>query len=346
MHPTSTRPMDALARGELPPLERVRDDVWALAQPMPGGHLAYSFTYLLLGADGGVHVIDPGWDSDENWDRLVAALGEIVPGRSGTGAPGTGSPGTGSPGADAVTGITGTHLHPDHVGMAARLRAASGAQLAMHAVERRALEQHDTRTLDPDEAVERLRAWGVPEERRDELIQHVDRSPAGLVLAVDRELADGDLLPIAGFRVSVMATPGHTAGHLCLRDDDRGLLFIGDHVLPTVFPGLGLGGATPSNPLADYLASVDALRPYGHYEAAPGHGYRFTGLGQRAAECADHQLKRAREVASVLDEPTIWDIASRLTWTAGWDGLHGFQLLSALTQTAMHRDYVSTHSLP
>ena len=61
---------------------------------------------------------------------------------------------------------------------------------------------------------------------------------------------------------------------------------------------------------------------------------------------ADHQLERAREVASVLDEPTIWDIASRLTWTAGWDGLHGFQLLSALTQTAMHRDYVSTHSLP
>ena len=43
----------------------------------------------------------------------------------------------------------------------------------------------------------------------------------------------------------------------------RGLLFTGDHVLPTVFPGLGLGGATPSNPLADYLSSVDALRPYG-----------------------------------------------------------------------------------
>ena len=332
MHSTSTQQMDAVERGELPPLDRVRDDVWALAQPMPGGHLAYSFTYLLRDADGGVHVIDPGWDSDANWHRLTAALAAIIPGTSG---------------ADAVTGITGTHLHPDHVGMAARLRTASGAPLAMHAVERRALERHSVRHVDADEALGRLADWAVPDERRGELTQHLDRSPEGLVLAVDRELDDGDLLPVPGFRVSVLSTPGHTAGHVCLRDDDRGLLYTGDHVLPTVFPGLGLGGATPSNPLADYLASVERILPYGRYEAVPGHGYRFTGLGQRATDCADHQLKRAREVAAVLEEePTVWGIASRLTWTAGWDGLQGFQLLSALSQTEMHRDFVRRHGLP
>jgi glyoxylase-like metal-dependent hydrolase (beta-lactamase superfamily II) len=236
--------------------------------------------------------------------------------------------------------------------MAARLRAASGAPLAMHAVERRALERHSARRFDPDEGLRRLADWGVPEARRGELAQYVDRSPEGLVLAVDRALDDGELLPVAGFRVSVLSTPGHTAGHLCLRDDDRGLLYTGDHVLPTVFPGLGLGGATPSNPLADYLASIERLVPYSRYEAAPGHGYRFSGLGERAAECADHQVKRAREVAAVLQEeggnpgPSVWAIASRLTWTAGWDGLHGFQLLSALSQTAMHRDFVRRHGLP
>ncbi len=337
MHPTSTRQTDAIGRGELPPLDRVRDDVWALAQPMPGGHLAYSFTYLLRGADGGIHVIDPGWDSDANWDRLTAALAEIAPGASGTGAPGV----------DAVTGITGTHLHPDHVGMAARLRAACGAQLAMHALERRALERRSVRRTDPVAALARLEEWGVPEERRGELAQDVDRSPEGLVLAVDEELDDGDLLPVPGFRISVLSTPGHTAGHLCLRDDDRGLLFTGDHVLPTVFPGLGLGGATPSNPLADYLASVERILPYARYEAAPGHGYRFTGLDARATECAEHQLTRAREVAAVLEEePTVWGTASRLTWTAGWNGLQGFQLLSALSQTEMHRDFVRRHGLP
>jgi glyoxylase-like metal-dependent hydrolase (beta-lactamase superfamily II) len=336
MDSTSTRQADAVGRGELPPLDRVRDDVWALAQPMPGGHLAYSFTYLLQGADGGVHVVDPGWDSDANWDRLTAALTEIAPGSSGAGA---------------VTGITGTHLHPDHVGMAARLRDASGAQLAMHGTERRALEGHSTRVLDTDEVMGRLEGWGVPGERRSGLAQYVDRSPEGLVLAVDGVLSDGDVLPVPGFRLEVLATPGHTAGHICLRDDDRGLLFTGDHVLPTVFAGLGLGGPTASNPLADYLASIDRVRRFPDHEALPGHGYRFRGLAGRAEECAEHHLKRAREVAAILAEadadprsvgPSIWDIASRLTWTAGWKGLEGFQLLSALTQTEMHRDFVRT----
>lgn len=338
MDTTRTQQTEALEHGGLPPLDRVRQDVWALAQPMPGGHLAYSFSYLLLDADGCVHVVDPGWDSDANWERLMAALAVVVPGGVGAGV---------------VTGITGTHLHPDHVGMAARLREASGAEFAMHAAERQTLERHCTRLLDLDEAIGRLEEWGVPEERRSELAQFVDRSPAGLAVAVDRELSDGDVLHIPGFRIEVMATPGHTAGHICLRDDDRGLLVTGDHVLPTVFAGLGLGGATRTNPLADYLASIERIRGYGHHEALPGHGHRFTGLSGRAGECAEHQLKRAREVAQVLadtssdaGEPSIWDIASRLTWTAGWDGLHGFQLLSALSQTRMHQDFVRTHGLP
>ncbi|MBG6225481.1 glyoxylase-like metal-dependent hydrolase (beta-lactamase superfamily II) [Arthrobacter sp. CAN_A2] len=334
MHNTSTQQIEALARGELPPLEQVCDDVWSLAQPMPGGHLAYSLTYLLLGADGGVHVVDPGWDSDANWDRLTGALAAIAPDGSGAGV---------------VTGITGTHLHPDHVGMAARLRRASGAPLAMHGAERTALERHTARRgVDQDELTERLDEWDVPAPRRAELAGFVDRSPDGLVLAVDRSLSDGDVLPVPGFRTVVMSTPGHTAGHVCLRDDDRGLLYTGDHVLPTVFPGLGLGGATPSNPLADYVASIDRVRRYGHYEALPGHGHRFAGLGDRAEECADHQLKRAREVAVILgarEESSVWDVASRLTWTAGWEGLQGFQLLSALSQTEMHRDFVRAQGL-
>ncbi|MHA7240353.1 MBL fold metallo-hydrolase [Arthrobacter sp. TMS1-12-1] len=332
MKSTSTQQVEALERGELPPLEQVRADVWSLAQPMPGGHLAYSLTYLLLGADGGVHVVDPGWDSDANWARLTAALARIAPG-----------------GAASVTGITGTHLHPDHVGMAARLRQASGAPLAMHAAERAALERHSTRLLDPQENARRLRAWGVPPERHAELTRFVDRSPVGLVPAVDRTLSDGDVLPVPGFRMVVMGTPGHTAGHVCLRDDDRGLLVTGDHVLPAVFAGLGLGGPTPSNPLADYLASIDRVRRYGHYEALPGHGYRFTGLGGRAEASAGHHLTRTREVAAILEageDPSVWDLASRLTWTAGWEGLQGFQLLSALSQTEMHRDFVSAPTPP
>ena len=332
MEPTSRAQEQALGSGGLPPLEQVRDDVWALAQPMPGGHLAYSYAYLLRASDGTAHVVDPGWNSDENLDRITAALRSVAPG-------------------GILTSITGTHLHPDHVGLAARLRAASGASTAMHDVERRTLAGHDARELEAEDARTTLEGWGVPEERRRELTLHLDRSPADLTLAVDHGLTDGDVLPIPGFALTVMATPGHTAGHICLGDDDRGLMFTGDHVLPNLVAGLGLGGATTSNALADYLASVDRVSSFPDHEALPGHGYRFRGLPARAAACAEHHLSRTREVAAVLARagarsPTIWEIAAQLTWTAGWDGLHGFHLLSALAQTEMHRDYVRTAGAP
>ena len=338
MESTSRQQVDAIRAGDLPPLEEVREHVWSLAQPMPGGHLAYSFTYLVRGADGHVHVIDPGWDSEENWERLVAALEVIAPGGSGV---------------KMVSGITGTHLHPDHVGMAARLRGESGAPLALHATECRALERHDARGADPQEVAARLAAWGVPLNRRQELTGYLDRSPERLALSVDRELSDGEMLPIVGSEIRVLATPGHTGGHICLLDEQRGLLFTGDHVLPTVFSGLGLGGPTGTNPLADFVESIRRVRDHPDREALPGHGYRFRGLADRAQECLDHQLERAREVAAALAEvkadvaePTVWELAARLTWSAGWAGLQGFQLLSALSQTAMHREYVRDHGVP
>ncbi len=65
----------------------------------------------------------------------------------------------------------------------------------------------------------------------------------------DLLVEDGDVLPIAGREVRALWTPGHTAGHLCLVDEGDGLLFTGDHVLPRINPGIGLGGRTATNPL-------------------------------------------------------------------------------------------------
>jgi len=41
----------------------------------------------------------------------------------------------------------------------------------------------------------------------------------------------------------------------------------------------------------------------------------------------------------VTDDPgaSVWTIASRIGWSAGWDGLAGLLRVSALTQTDWHR---------
>ncbi len=324
MHPTSTTQYNSSESGALPQMEQVREDVWALAQPMPGSYLPYSFTYLLRDAQGGFHVIDPGSDSDENWANIIDAFSQL--GASLT----------------DIRTIIGTHLHPDHIGIMQRLREASGAVTQMHSVERHALtsDASDEWTRGP---LDKVTQWGVPDERKAEFLRMGGDVPAMSPTWPDQSLADGEKLDIAGFDVTVMLTPGHTSGHICLRDDSRSLIYSGDHVLPTIFAGLGLGENTSSNPLADYVESLRRVSEYADYEVLPGHGYRFFGIADRAEESAEHHLRRSREVADIIDrtpELSTWQIASQLTWTAGWENLRGFYAYSALNQTGFYREYV------
>jgi glyoxylase-like metal-dependent hydrolase (beta-lactamase superfamily II) len=326
VEPTSTAQFEASKNGSVPPLEQLRDDVFALAVPMPRGHIPYSFQYLLKDADGGIHVIDPGWETDDNWQLFVSALATM-----------------GAQLCD-VRSIVATHLHPDHLAMAARMREATGAPLALHHAEQDALDaQHLTRWSE-ESLARQLDDWQVPDARRGEFAQFAGSAPAAPSIVCDTTVADGDRLDIPGFDLTVMWTPGHTHGSICLRDDARSIMFTGDHLLPTMHPGLGLGGPTASNALSDYLDGLERISRYPAHEALPGHGYRFAGLADRANQSAEHHLRRSREVAQLLESDPqlpIWQIASRLTWTAGWQNLTGFFVYSALSQTSMHRDYVA-----
>ena len=282
MTATSAEQFASASTGEVPPLEQVRHDVWALGVAMPGDRIAFSLCYLLRDADGGIHIIDPGWDSAANWAALETALAAL--GSS----------------AAAVKSTIGTHRHPDHMGMAERVRGASGARVVLHEAESSSAGPVRQTSLTDLEA--QLDEWAVPHRRRPEFRPIISRGPLNLPLGIDVTVTDGQRLDIPGFDLVATLTPGHTLGHMCLRDDARRLMFTGDHVLPTMHGGLGLGGRGRANPLGDYLDSLARVAAYPDHEAFPGHGYRFTDLAGRANEHAEHHLKRSREVDSVLAE--------------------------------------------
>ncbi|MFF2052514.1 MBL fold metallo-hydrolase [Leifsonia sp. NPDC058194] len=299
--------------------ESIRSDVHLVRIPMPGGGLPFSLCYLLEDAEGRIHVIDPGSPGPLAVALIDGALHAIGK-RLGD-----------------VSSILVTHLHSDHAGAAAALRAATGAPVLMHERERDALaESHgaaglETTTLDD---------WGVPADRRAELLA-LPALPVDGVAAPDAVLTDGQLLDIPGRRVRALWTPGHTAGHLCFDDEDRGVLFTGDHILPTVNPGLGLGGPA-TDPIGDYLTALRRVAALDR-EALPGHEGPFPTLAERCAELAEHHLRRARQVQATLrlrPGASVWEVAATLTWTGGWEALAGFTLASALAQTAMHRAFV------
>lgn len=315
----------ALRDGVLPPVEQVRPGIWTFAVPFRFGVPDATLVYAVEGSDGSLALIDPGWSADGGVDEVRAALSALD--RS----------------LDDVSLVAVTHLHADHLGAAAAIRRATGARVAMHGLEVEALDRERTDAVQNDVDIA---TWGLPQHLHDGVVAAwgsgrrigLGRSEAPYA---DLLLADGDVLPIPGRTIRTLWTPGHTAGHVCFVDEADGLLFTGDHVLPRINSGIGLGGRTATNPLGDYLASLGRLDGYAALEVCPGHEYRFTDVVARAQTLARHREERSRHVAEaldVLDRPTLFEVAARVPFSGGIESMTGFLLASALTQTAFHAE--------
>jgi len=311
---------EAWQRRVLPPIEQPRAGLWSIPVPIPDNPMRYTLSYAFVGDDG-IVLVDPGWDSPDGRDRLTEGLAfaDATP-------------------AD-VRGIVLTHVHPDHHGMTGWLRETSGAWVGMHPVEASTLparawtDRHHPGT-DPGW----LRRQGVPAAEVTGLSVRPERLEALLAMAEpDRLLEDGDLLPMTGRAVRAVWTPGHTPGHLCLHDAEAGILLTGDHLLPRITPNVAVLPTSTGDPLGAYLTSLDRTAAFDADEALPAHEWRFRGLKARAAEVLDHHDKRDAEILRAVDllaEPTAWHIAASLSWSRGWDSLHGLLRRMALAGNA------------
>lgn len=70
MQPTSSAQFEGFVRGPLPPLEEVREDIWALPVGFPDPIIRYTLSYLLRDSEGRFHVIDPGWEFGRELDAV------------------------------------------------------------------------------------------------------------------------------------------------------------------------------------------------------------------------------------------------------------------------------------
>lgn len=314
----------------LPPVEDLGGDVWSIPIPFPNNPLRYTLSYLLIG-DGDAILIDPGWNSDAGMDHLVAGLRQAGLGLTD------------------VSGIVVTHYHTDHLGMAARLRMASGAWIALG--DREVLRL--ATCGDPEVALHndrrQLTLWGFPADR----LPHVALDRATLaqlqnLADPDVRLSNGSLVPAKGLSLQVVTTPGHSPGHICLVDEPHGLIFSGDHVLPRISPHIALELPGPANPLRDYYDSLELNVFEDDMEVCPAHEYRFQGMQRRAAQLIQHNRERSTEVLRALDQhnpKTVWDLARHLSWSRGWASLEAVSLRLAVSETASHIAHLRAEGL-
>jgi len=193
-----------------------------------------------------------------------------------------------------------THVHPDHIGMAGTLEAA-GAEIVMHRPE----ADHARRLWARDQGlVDVAYAWfrlhGMPPDVDDEMRkawvrmgQRVDG--IGRVTPVE----DADLLDLAGRPLRVRWTPGHTDHHAVLVDEAEGVLFAGDHVLPTITSNISVYPWSRDDPLGDFLGALRAVRALPIRRVLPAHGDPFDDLTGRVDELLAHHDARLARVSDL-----------------------------------------------
>jgi glyoxylase-like metal-dependent hydrolase (beta-lactamase superfamily II) len=310
----------------LPPRAEQLPGVWRLPLPLRDSPLGHVNTYLVR-ADDGYLLVDCGWDTADTLRALEGHLRALDVRFAD------------------VRHLVVTHIHPDHYGLAGRLREITSAELSFHRLERLYIE---SRYAEAGDLLAEMREWlrlnGTPQNELDQLNRGSTSMMERVQIAYpDRTLDGGEEIPCGHYSFKVIWTPGHAAGHICLYDAGNKVLLSGDHVLPRITPSVGLHVRTQGNPLADYL---DSLRLVGRLQAEvvlPGHGEPFRGLPERTAELLAHHQRRLDEILRLLrpgeaSACTGFQIARQMRWGSrrAWDDLSGFERRLAVTETLAH----------
>jgi glyoxylase-like metal-dependent hydrolase (beta-lactamase superfamily II) len=322
MHVTGTLQRESWDAGLVPPVERVRPGLWSIPVPLPDSPLRYVLVYALE-LDSGVALIDAGWDTPEAWAALCTGLAVA----GGTVAD--------------VRAVIVTHIHPDHYGLAGRVREASGAWVGLHPADAALLVG---RYVDTDGLVasmaDLLEVCGVPAGLVPDLAGSSMQIRSFVRMAPpDRLLEDGETLELAGWDLRAVWTPGHSPGHLCFHSPSRRLVLSGDHVLPRISPNIAVHSQQSGNPLADYLEALGTVERLECDEVLPGHEWRFSGLADRVAELRAHHRARLDEILTSLgsaDGLTCWELTTRLTWSRPLDTTSPWLQRAASGETLAH----------
>ncbi|MGW6458651.1 MBL fold metallo-hydrolase [Streptomyces sp. NPDC055078] len=306
----------------------VRTGVHRIPLPLPGDAL-HAVNAYLAEADDGLVLVDPGWASEDTTKSLAGALGSL-----GHRIP-------------DISRIVVTHVHWDHYSNAVALRAAYGIPVLLGRGSRASVEGYspgDRLYRPQSELLRRCGAFDIAERVDAAELSEAERAmPWG---PPDSWLDDHEQVPLGERALDVLATPGHTAGHIVLRDAVGGLLFAGDHVLPHITPSLALESAPEPKPLRSYLDSLRLVRNMPDTLLLPAHGPVTASAHTRVEELLVHHEERLDACLTEVKNgaSTACAVARALPWTRRLRTLDQLDLVSqmlAVIETDAHLDLLA-----
>ncbi len=302
----------------------VAPGVYRIPLPLPNDGLRAVNVYALVHGDDLV-LVDSGWaiaDARAVLDQGLGALGAA---------------------AGDVRRILVTHLHRDHYTQAVYLRREFGTRVSLGIGERESLHvSMDSGRAPLQNQLGYLRLLGAGElaDRVAKLQGSRDPHKTGWETP-DTWLRDGEAIAHGTRTLDVVATPGHTRGHVVFHDTGGGLLFAGDHVLPAITPSIGFEPVLSDDPLGAFLGSLTLMRSRPDARLLPAHGPVTASTHARVDELIAHHGTRLDETEAAIwaGAQTAPETAAMLRWTRRGrtlDDLDPFNQMLAVAETAAH----------
>ncbi len=301
---------------------KVADGIHRIPLPLPMDGLKAINVYVIE-TDDGLTLIDGGWSIDVARDLLEKCLRDVGYGFAD------------------INRFLVTHVHRDHFTLATVLGHEYGAEVSLGLAEKPALEVLNDPDLSQNPFLDVLRTAGA-HEIAEQWAAGPRELPDPAMWTFPDTWLDGDHeIPVGARTLDAVHTPGHTPGHFVFADRAAGLLFAGDHVLPTITPSIGFTVPPTPDPLGDFMASLTKVRALPDLQILPAHGPVAPSSHQRVDELLSfHDRRLDLSLAALADGPaTGFTVAHQLGWTRherAYDELDLFSQGMAAMETKAH----------
>jgi glyoxylase-like metal-dependent hydrolase (beta-lactamase superfamily II) len=231
-----------------------------------------------------------------------------------------------------------SHAHADHFGLAQLVVEESGAVVFIHEWDAPAVSAN----TDYRAYREILAGAGVPREAIDRMEAGYEKFKGfAYPLSQVEVLKDEDEILFEHESLTVVHTPGHTPGSICLVRSSNRLVFSSDTVLKNITPNPVLS-PDPINEkkrfqsLGEYLVSLARIRSLAPTVLKGGHGDDVTDYDEHFNRLYRFTNARQSKLLALVPRngTTAWEASSLL-----FPDARGYHRFLALSETVAHLDY-------